>query len=75
MFSAFKDNRGAVQPSKNPVSNLTFATTFYENSSTKQGEISVVHVTSECQYAEKLTKALAFDFFAIYLRFLVNLDD
>ena len=40
-----------------------------------QGDISVVHVPSEYQHADILTKALAFYLFMIHRRLLINLND
>ena len=40
----------------------------------RQGDISVRRVPSEYQHADILTKALAFDVFAIHRRFLMNLS-
>ena len=41
----------------------------------RQRDISVNHVSSEHQHADISTKVLAFDFFAIHRRFLMNLSD
>ena len=78
-FPVFEDSQGVLQLSKNPVSNsyskhIDFRHHFLRGL-VCEGDISVVHVPSEYQHADVLTKVLAFDLFAIYHRFLVNLSD
>ena len=77
-FPIFEDNQGAVQLSQNPVSNSNSKQTdlrhHFLRELVRQGYISVNHVPSEYQHADILTKALAFDVFAIHRRFLMNLS-
>ena len=76
-FLVFEDNQGALQLSKNPVSNSNSkhidVRHHFLRELIRQGDISVNHVPSEYQYADILTKGLAFDLFAIHRRFLMNL--
>ena len=78
-FPDFEDNQGVVQLSQNPVSNSNSKHIDVRHNFLRelvyQGNISVVHVPSEYQHADILTKALTFDFFAIHRRFLINLND
>jgi len=78
-FPVFEDNQGAVQLSMNPVSNSNSkhidVRHHFLRELVHQGDISVVHVPSEYQHADVLTKALTFDLFAIHRRFLMNLSD
>ena len=55
-FPVFEDNQGALQLSKNPVSNSNS-----ERELVRQRDIIVNHVPSEDQHAVILTKVLAFD--------------
>ena len=77
-FPVFEDNQGALQLSKNPVSNSNpkhiDVRHHFLRELVRQGDISVNHVPSEYQHAGILTKVLAFDLFAIQRRFL-NLND
>ena len=77
-FPIFEDNQGAVQLSQNPVSNSNSkhidVRHHFLRELVRQGDISVSHVPSEDQHADILTKALAFDVFAIHRRFLMNLS-
>ena len=78
-FLAFQDNQGALQLSKNPVSNsnskyIDVRHHFFREL-VRQGDISVNRVPSEYQNADILTKVLAFDLFATKRRFLINLSD
>ena len=78
-FPVFEDNQGALQFSKNPVSNsnskhIDFGNHFLREL-VRQGDIIVNHVPSEYQHADILTKGLAFDLFAIHRRFFMNLSD
>ena len=77
-FPIFEDNQGAVQLSQNPVSNSNSkhidVRHHFLRELVRQGDISVSHVSSEHQHADILTKALAFDVFAIHRRFLMNLN-
>ena len=77
-FPIFEDNQGAVQLSQNPVSNsnskhIDVLRHFFRKLIC-QGDISVSHVPSEYQHAHILTKASAFDVFAIHRRFLISLS-
>ena len=77
-FPIFEDNQGAVQLSQNPVSNsnskhIDVRHHFFREL-VRQGDISVSRVSSEYQHADILTKALAFDVFAVHRRFLMNLN-
>ena len=78
-FPVFEDNEGALQLSKNPVSNSNSKHVdvrhHFLRELVRQGDISVNHVRSEYQHADILTKVLASDLFAIHRRFLVNLSD
>ena len=75
-FPIFEDNQGTVQLSHNPVSNLNLkhidARHHFLRELVRQRDVSVSHVTSEYQHADILTKALAFDVFAIHRRFLMS---
>ena len=77
-FPIFEDNQGAVQLSQNPVSNSNSKHIDVRHQFLRilvhQGDISGSHVPSEYQHADILTKALAFDVFAIHRRFLMNLS-
>ena len=77
-FPIFEDNQGAVQLSQNPVSNSNSkhidVRHHFLRELVRQGDISVSRVSSEYQRADILTKALAFDVFAIHRRFLMNLS-
>ena len=78
-FPVFEDNQGALQLSKNPVSNSNSkhinVSHHFLRELVHQGDIIVNHVPSEHQHADILTKVLAFDLFAIHRRFLMNLSD
>ena len=78
-FPVFGDNEGALQLSKNPVSNSNSRHVdvghHFLRELVRQGDISVNHVRSEYQHADILTKVLAFDLFATHRRFLMNLSD
>ena len=78
-FPVFEDNRGALQLSKNTVSNSNSkhidVRHHFLRELVRQGDIVVNHVSSEYQHADILTKVLAFDLFAIHPRFLTNLSD
>ena len=78
-FPVFEDNQGALQLSKNPVSNSNSKHVDVRNhflrELVRQGGIIVNHAPSEYQHAHILTKVLAFDLFAIHRRFLMNLSD
>ena len=78
-FPVFEDNHGALQRSKNPVSNSNSkhidVRHHFLRELVRQGDIVVSHVPFEYQHADILTKVLAFDLFAIHRRFLVNLSD
>ena len=78
-FPVFEDSQGALQLSKIPVSNSNSkhidVCHHFLRELVCQGDIIVNHVPSEYQYADILTKGLAFDLFAIHRRFLMNLSD
>ena len=78
-FPVFEVNQGALQLSKNPVSNPNSkhidVRHHFLRELVRQGDIIVNHVPSEYQHADILTKVLAFDLFAIHRRFLMNLSD
>ena len=78
-FPVFEDNQGALQLSKNPVSNSNSkhidVRHHFLRELVRQGDIIVNHVPSEDQHAGILTKGLPFDLFAIHRRFLMNLRD
>ena len=77
-FPIFEDNQGEAQLSQNPVSNSNSKHIDVRHhvlrELVRQGDISVSHVPSEYQHADILTKALAFDVFAIHRRFLMDLS-
>ena len=72
-FPVFEDNQGALQLSKNPVSNSNSKHVairhHFLRELVRQGDIIVNHVPSEYQHADVLTKVLAFDLFAIHRPF------
>ena len=76
-FPVFEDDQGALQLSKNPVSNSNSKRIdvrhHFLRKLVRQEDIIVNHVPSEYQHADILTKALAFDLFAIHRRFFMNL--
>ena len=78
-FPVFEDNQGALQLSKNPVSNSNSkhidVRHHFLRELVRQGDIIVNHVPSEYQLVDILTKVLAFDLFAIHRRSLMNLSD
>ena len=78
-FPVFEDIQGALQLSKNPVSNSNSkhidVRHHFLRELVRQGDIIVNHVPSEYQHADILTKVLAFDLFPIHRRFLTNLSD
>ena len=79
-FPIFEDNQGAVQLSKNSVSNSNSkhidVRHHFPRKLVGQGDISVNRVPPEYQHASILTKALAFDVFVIHRRCLmINLKD
>ena len=78
-FPVFEDNQGALQLSKNPVSNSNSkhidVRHYFLRELVRQGDIIVNHVPYEYQHADILTKVLAFDLFAIHRRFLMNFID
>ena len=67
-FLVFEDDRGALQLSNNLVlnSNSKYIDVHHHflRELVRQGDISVNNVLSEYQYADVLTKVLAFDLFA-----------
>ena len=78
-FPVFEDNQGALQLSKNPVSNSNSkhidVRHYFLRKLVRQGDIIVNQVPSEYQHAGILTKVLEFGLFAIHRRFLMNLSD
>ena len=74
-FPVFEDDQGAVQLSQSNSNSKHIDVHHFSRELVHQGDISVVHVPSEYQHADILTKALAFDLFAIHRRFLMNLND
>ena len=78
-FLVFEGNQGALQLSKNPVSNSNSKHVdvlhHFLRELVRQGDISVNQVPSEYQHADILKKVLAFDLFAIHRRFLMNVSD
>ena len=76
-FPVFEDNQGAVQLTQNPVTNsnskhIDLRRHFLRDLVHQRG-IEVVQVPSEFQHTDILTKALAFDLFAFYPKFLLSL--
>ena len=78
-FPVFEDNQGALQLSKDPMSNSNSkhidVRHHFLREVVRQGNIVVNHVSSEYQHADILTNVLAFDLFAIHRLFLMNLRD
>ena len=76
-FPVFEDNQGAVQLAQNPVTNSSSkhidVRHHFLQELVRQRNNKVVQVPSEFQHADILTKALAFDWFAFYRKFLTNL--
>ena len=77
-FPIFEDSQGAEQFSQNPVSNSNskhndVCPRMFRDL-VRQKDILVNHVPSEYQHADILTKALAFDVFAIHRRLLMDLN-
>ena len=72
-----EDNQGAVQLAQNPITNSNSkhidVRHHFLRELVRQRDIKVVHVRSEFQHADILTKALAFDLFAFQRKFLMNL--
>ena len=76
-FPVFEDNQGAVQLAQSLVTNsnskhIDVRHHFLRNL-IRQRDIKIMHVPSEFQHADILTKALAFDLFAFHRKFLMNL--
>ena len=78
-FPVFEENQGALQLSKNPMSNsnskLIDVRHHFLRELVRQGDIIGNHAPSEYQRADILTKVLAFDLFVTHRRFLMNLSD
>ena len=78
-FPVFEDSQGALQLSKNPVSNSNSkhidVRHYFLRELVRQGDITVNHVASEHQRADILGEVLAFDLFATHRRFLMSLSD
>ena len=79
-FPVFEDTQGTARLSRNMVLNsnskhIDVVRHYLLRERVHQGDISVVHVPSEYHHADILTKALAFDLFAIHRRFLMNMND
>ena len=71
-FPVFEDTQGALQLSKNPVSNSNskhIDDHHFLRKLVRQGHIIVNHVSSEYQHADIMTKVLVLDLFAIHRRF------
>ena len=77
MLSGFEGNQGAVQLAQNPATNSNSkhidVRHHFLRELVRQRDIKVVQVPSECQHADILAKALAFDLFAFHRKFLVTL--
>ena len=77
-YSVFEDNQGALELSKNPVSNSNSKNIdvchHFLGELVHQGDISVNHVPSKYQHADILTNLLAFDLFAIHQRWFRNIS-
>ena len=77
-FPVFEDNQGALQLSKNTVSNSNSkhidVRHHFLRELVRQGDIIVNHVPSEYERADILPNVLAFDLFVIQRRFLMNLS-
>ena len=70
-FPVFEYNQGAVQLAQNPITNsnskhIDVRHHFLRELVRQKRDIKVVQVRSEFQYADILTKALAFDLFAFH---------
>ena len=78
-FTIFEDNQGADHSRKTRYrtqngSIMTLVAIFFRELVRRQEDISVSHAPAEYQHADILTRALAFDVFAIHRRFLTNLS-
>ena len=78
-FPVFNDNQGALQLSKNPMSNSNSkhidVRHHFLRELVRQGDISVNHALSDYQHADILTNILAFDLVTIHRRLSMNLRD
>ena len=78
-FPFIEDNQGALQLSKNPVSNSNSkhidVRHHFLRELVRKGDIIVNRVPSEYQHADILTNFLTFDLFAIHRRFSMKLSD
>ena len=76
-FPVFEDSQGAVQLAQNPITNSNSKHMdvhhHFLRELVRQRDIKVVQVPSEFQHADILTKALAFDLFALHRKILMNL--
>ena len=76
-FLVFEDNQGAVKLAQNPITNSNSkhidVRHHFLRELVRQRDIKVEQVPSEFQHADILTKTLAFDLFAFYRKFLMNL--
>ena len=72
-FPVIENNQGALQLSKNPVSNSNSkhinVRHHFLRELVRQSDISVNHVPFEYQHTGILTNVFAFNFFAIHRRF------
>ena len=77
-FSVYEENQGAVQLAQNPVTNSNSkhidVRHHFLRELVRQKDIKVVQVPSGFQHTDILTKALAYDLFAFYRKFLSNLN-
>lgn len=73
----FEDNEGAIQIAKNPVSNTNSkhidVRHHFLRELVERKEIDIIHVVSQDQHADFLTKALPESSFAIHRDFVMNL--
>lgn len=73
----FEDNEGAIQIAKNPLSNTNSKHIdmrhHFLRELVERKEIDIIHVVSQDQHADFLTKALPESSFAIHRDFVMNL--
>ena len=75
-FPVFEDNQGAVQLAQSSVTDSNsqhIDRHHFLRELVRQRDIKVVQVPSEFQHADIVAKALRYDLFAPYQKFLMNL--
>ena len=75
--SKHEDNNGAIQIAKHPISNSNSkhidVRHHFMRELVERKEIELIHVSTEYQYADLLTKALPEKEFAFHRRIVMNL--